>query len=238
MKRGYVLLVMAMFLFGSVFFVGCGGQGKKVNGVAEEQSEVMQEGAQKGKEELPTTYVVEKGDKLWDIAAKSEIYGNKEQWPLIYDANRDILDSYNKLEEGQKLIIPRNVSAQDIEAATKRAEELGLPPKEKGAEEGIQSGKVAGLGKETAREKAGAKVAARVEKAVAAATAVTNNEETMPTPVPEPQKARAKNGGMNPVVLVVLLLLVAGAVVMFIYFQKKKKEEEDEENKDDSNVLS
>ena len=119
MKKATFLLSAVFFILSVSFFTGC-GKDQKVNGVSDEQSQVMQEGQEAQQEELATTYVVEEGDTIWGIAEKAEIYGNKYQWPLIYDANRDILDSYETLEEGQKLIIPRNVSAVEIEAAARR----------------------------------------------------------------------------------------------------------------------
>ncbi len=127
MRRIVVFLMMAGFVLSGLFLIGCGGKSQKINGAADEQSEIMDEAMEAERQELPTTYLVEPGDKLWTIAAKPEIYGNKYQWPLIYDANRDILDDYRGIESGQKLIIPRNVSAVEIAAAKERAEELNWP---------------------------------------------------------------------------------------------------------------
>ncbi len=127
MHRIVVFLTMTVFVFSGLFLIGCGGKSQKINGAADEQSEIMDEAMEAERQELPTTYLVEPGDKLWTIAAKPEIYGNKYQWPLIYDANRDILDDYRGIESGQKLIIPRNVSAVEIAAAKERAEELNWP---------------------------------------------------------------------------------------------------------------
>ena len=53
------------------------------------------------------TYVVQKGDSLWSIAAKPEIYGKASRWRQIFDANRDILKSPDSLHAGMKLRIPR-----------------------------------------------------------------------------------------------------------------------------------
>ena len=53
------------------------------------------------------TYVVQKGDALWSIAAKPEIYGKASAWRRIYDANRDVLKSPDKLKAGMTLKIPR-----------------------------------------------------------------------------------------------------------------------------------
>jgi len=54
------------------------------------------------------TYVVQKGDSLWSIAAKPEIYGKASRWKRILDANRDVL--YGKpdhIRPGMTLKIPR-----------------------------------------------------------------------------------------------------------------------------------
>ena len=57
------------------------------------------------------TYVVKKGDSLWTIAAKPEIYGRATAWRSIYDANRDLLTNPNELQAGMELRIPRKAPA-------------------------------------------------------------------------------------------------------------------------------
>jgi nucleoid-associated protein YgaU len=52
-------------------------------------------------------YVVQKGDSLWSIAAKPEIYGRASRWRAIYDANRDLLKEPGDLRPGMTLRIPR-----------------------------------------------------------------------------------------------------------------------------------
>lgn len=63
------------------------------------------------------TYVVQKGDSLWSIAAKPEIYGKATRWRRIYDANRDVLRSPSSLKAGMSLRIPRDEGAGAEEAA-------------------------------------------------------------------------------------------------------------------------
>ena len=53
------------------------------------------------------SYVVQKGDSLWSIAAKPEVYGKASRWQRIFDANRDILKNPNHLRAGMTLKIPR-----------------------------------------------------------------------------------------------------------------------------------
>lgn len=57
------------------------------------------------------TYVVQKGDSLWSIAAKPEIYGKATRWRRIFEANKDLLKgSPDQLRAGMTLKIPRGES--------------------------------------------------------------------------------------------------------------------------------
>ena len=65
-----------------------------------------------GVSDASDTYVVQKGDSLWSIAAKPQIYGKASQWQRIFDANRDILKNPNHLRAGMTLKIPRQNTDQ------------------------------------------------------------------------------------------------------------------------------
>lgn len=54
------------------------------------------------------SYVVKKGETLWSIAAKPEVFGNANQWRVLYEANRDVLKTPNRVREGMTLRIPRD----------------------------------------------------------------------------------------------------------------------------------
>jgi hypothetical protein len=230
MKRFFAIILALVFAGTYMATIGCGGKSQKINGVAEEESQVMDEGKTSAKESLPSTYKVESGDTLWSIAGKPQIYGNKYQWPLIYDANRDILDDYKKtLEEGQKLIVPRNISAVEIEAAKERAKELGMPPEEgrktasaksEEASEDRQD-KVAGMGEGTA----GGSAVAGSQGGESVAGGETTSE---PTPIPEQMRPK-KKGKMNTMAMLLILLGVIAVIIFFIFSRQKKKEEEEEE---------
>ncbi|MBI3317756.1 MAG: LysM peptidoglycan-binding domain-containing protein [Candidatus Omnitrophica bacterium] len=62
------------------------------------------------REETPgaTPYTVKKGDTLEKIAEK--FYGDAGEWRRIYNANRDVLKSPNRIYPGQKLQIPAGES--------------------------------------------------------------------------------------------------------------------------------
>lgn len=52
----------------------------------------------------PRTYKVESGDTLSGIA--KQFYHDPNQWPRIYEANRDILNNPDRISPGQNLRIP------------------------------------------------------------------------------------------------------------------------------------
>lgn len=70
-------------------------------------------------------YTVVRGDSLWHISGKSEIYGNPYQWPLLYKANRSKIKDADLIYPGQKLTVNRNASDADIKAAVRHAKTRG-----------------------------------------------------------------------------------------------------------------
>jgi len=71
------------------------------------------------------SYTVARGDSLWGISARSDIYGNPYQWPLIYKANRNKIKDADLIYPGQQLDIERNASAADVDAAINHARTRG-----------------------------------------------------------------------------------------------------------------
>ncbi|MCK5306812.1 MAG: LysM peptidoglycan-binding domain-containing protein [Candidatus Omnitrophica bacterium] len=59
------------------------------------------------KEPVFDIYTVKKGETLWDIAGRPEIYGNSTRWRIIYDANKDKIKKPKLIKPGMKLKIPR-----------------------------------------------------------------------------------------------------------------------------------
>ncbi len=66
-------------------------------------------------------YVVAAGDTLWIISGRPEVYGNPRLWPLIWDANRDVLADPNRVRAGQRLKIRPNPTIEEVVAAVERA---------------------------------------------------------------------------------------------------------------------
>lgn len=55
----------------------------------------------------PANYTVQKGDCLWKIAGKNNIFSNPYQWTKIYQANKDKINNANLIFPGQVFVIPR-----------------------------------------------------------------------------------------------------------------------------------
>lgn len=70
-------------------------------------------------------YQVVKGDNLWNISGKAEVYSNPYQWPLIYKANKNKIKDADLIYPGQNLAIDQGASAGDIDAAIKHAKTRG-----------------------------------------------------------------------------------------------------------------
>jgi len=62
-------------------------------------------------------YSVVKGDNLWNIAAKPNIYNNPFEWPLIYKANSGKIKDADLIYPGQVFAINSNPSTADVAAA-------------------------------------------------------------------------------------------------------------------------
>jgi len=71
------------------------------------------------------TYDVAKGDSLWRIAGKSDVYGNPYQWPLIYKANVDKIKHADLIYPKQSFDVVKNPTQADSDAAVNYAKHRG-----------------------------------------------------------------------------------------------------------------
>lgn len=95
------------------------------NALAQHQAEMNKQPEPEPMDTGVGSYTVESGDTLWGISAKSEIYGNPYQWPLIFKANRSQIKDADLIFPGQNLTIQRDASAADIDAAVNHARTRG-----------------------------------------------------------------------------------------------------------------
>jgi nucleoid-associated protein YgaU len=68
-------------------------------------------------------YVVVKHDSLWKIAGKKKIYGDPYQWPLLFIANKEKIKDPDIIKPGEKLQVKRNIGADAIADAVKKAKD-------------------------------------------------------------------------------------------------------------------
>jgi len=72
-----------------------------------------------------STYTVVRGDSLWRIAGKSEVYGNSLEWPLIFKNNADTIKHADLIYPKQDLNVVTNPLKTDVDSATWYAQHRG-----------------------------------------------------------------------------------------------------------------
>ncbi len=72
---------------------------------------------------LPAYHTVKRGETLPQIAAQRDVYNDASLWPLLYRANRDQIRDPSYIWPGQVLLIPRNVSREELAEARKYAQD-------------------------------------------------------------------------------------------------------------------
>ncbi|MGA9852647.1 MAG: LysM peptidoglycan-binding domain-containing protein [Gammaproteobacteria bacterium] len=72
-----------------------------------------------------STYTVVRGDSLWRIAGKSDVYGNSMEWPLIFKANTDTIKHADLIYPKQDLNVVTNPLKTDVDSATWYAQHRG-----------------------------------------------------------------------------------------------------------------
>lgn len=166
----------------------------------------------------PKVYIVKRGDILYEIAARPDIYSDKRLWPLIYYANRDILSDYRRLTEGQKLIIPSNVTQQEKEDAIQKSIELGWPgagKKDEGA--AAASYNTAVSTGQDAEEQAGALEQADTSSSLQAGIRPSIKKVTVVKEVTVTMTVREKSGPDSTTMAFIIfgVLAAAGAIYYF-----------------------
>lgn len=103
---------------------------KQAAAKAAEEARKLAEKAEKQKQlrdrQLPAYHTVKRGESLPFIASQSEVYNDRNLWPLLYRANRDQISNPRHIWPGQVLRIPRNASREDINEARRYAQDRPL----------------------------------------------------------------------------------------------------------------
>ncbi len=85
-------------------------------------------------DEQPARYRVKRGDTLWDISARKDIYGNPWRWGRLFEANRRALKNPHRIAPGQKLVVPRAMAAMPPAAPVKPSPEIPPPTQDESKE--------------------------------------------------------------------------------------------------------
>jgi len=120
--------LVILFLLVGLVFSGCAKKpaetttGKEEAAVKLEQGEsvvVVQEVS------YAERHVVKKGECLWWIAEYKNIYNDPFQWPIIYDANSNLINDPDLIYPGQVFSIPQK--GYTIEAVKEARRRAGAP---------------------------------------------------------------------------------------------------------------
>ena len=74
---------------------------------------LLAQAKEKGKPAVPPTYSVMRGDYLWKIASKEDIYNDAYAWMRIYTSNRDQIKDPDLIYPNQVFSIPREVGPNE-----------------------------------------------------------------------------------------------------------------------------
>lgn len=101
-KKDTNKFIIMLSIISIVLITGCATVSKIINNAIDN---VITDTVDEIIDETSVVYVVKKGDCLWDIAGKSNVYDNNFLWPLIYKYNSEQIEDVNVIEIGQKLKI-------------------------------------------------------------------------------------------------------------------------------------
>ena len=109
--------VVLSWLAAALWMGGCGSQ-KRIEGAEAPTQPGTTEKAATVETAKPAAqmahYIVRKDDCLWVIAGRPGIYGDSFQWPLIFKANRDVIQDPDLIYPKQEFKIGKDYSAEEV----------------------------------------------------------------------------------------------------------------------------
>ncbi len=124
--------LMIIFLIVGLVFSGCAKKPADTvsakEGAIEQKESVLKEKPCDREESVlkemsyTDNHVVRPGECLWWIAQYKDVYNDPFQWPIIYDANSNLINNPDLIYPGQIFSIPRKgYSINEVKEARKRA---------------------------------------------------------------------------------------------------------------------
>lgn len=171
----------------------------------------------------PSTYVVKKGDCLWNISKR--VWGDPQKWPLLFATNEDQIKNPNLIYPGQEFKIPATITNEELKKATKLAQERAVP---------LPAGQIGAKGtaltdkkhKVTASpsEPSASSSASKLAPATTAPSANGQAENTTNPPATsqtnQPAGTTTPSSGSSTIVIFVVALLALGAG-LFFWFRRR-----------------
>ncbi|SRR5665213_170527 len=121
MKTNQKLKLALTLLASGVLLYGCGTKQVAQTGVPDQPMANEAAPSQKASFKQAEHYVVKPNDCLWKIAGKPNIYDDPFQWPLIFKANRDLIQDPDLIYPKQNLNVAEGLSQAQIERARQLA---------------------------------------------------------------------------------------------------------------------
>lgn len=221
MRRHSALTGVAALLL--ALSLGACGVGQRQSPVASDE-EAGRTKAAMAEDEKPATYTTKAGDTLRDIAARPEIYGDPDLWPLIKGANNESVGQKSpgsRLKAGLVLEIPRGSTPEDLAEARLKARNAAAEAKNRPA--APKPAKTAPMVR--AAHKPAAKPLAPIPEAKPAkAEAKPEAKAASPAPVNAEKPAPKRSGGMLPLFFLLLLVLAALGGVLYVFSRRDKQD--------------
>ena len=162
----------------------------------------------------PSTYVVKKGDCLWNISKR--VWGDPTKWPILFATNEAHIKNPNLIYPGQKFTIPTTITKEELRKATELAQERAVPlPAMVSNAEGktlktIKKQQTTSTPKEPAASSSASKLS----------PSGTENKENAVSPTTPAEGTTESTGGSGKIVALIAALLALGGG-LFVWYRRR-----------------
>ena len=162
----------------------------------------------------PSTYVVKKGDCLWNISKR--VWGDPTKWPILFATNEAHIKNPNLIYPGQKFTIPTTITKEELRKATELAQERAVPlPAMVSNAEGktlktIKKQQTTSTPKEPAASSSASKLS----------PSGTENKENAVNPTTPAEGTTESTGGSGKIVALIAALLALGGG-LFVWYRRR-----------------
>lgn len=122
MSRVVGLSIISLLAFG---LAGCASTSMQQKNSEPAETASAPKTSMQGEARNNDSYLVQDGDSLWTIASQQLVYGDPYRWPLLYKANQTHIEDADLIEPGQLLVIRRDWTRAEVDAAIEHARTRG-----------------------------------------------------------------------------------------------------------------